>query len=724
KIYTTNIDDLIEKIYEETTIKITVQNSKNENLSGKNNLQYYKLHGCVRNKKDGFIFTNQDYINKISGNMDFKLSEFTHDSQKQDIIFLGTSFDEIDIEYYLNLYKNSGYQSGKGTLVFINPYVPLKLKTLVKSVDGIIINWTTEEFLNYVDELKYNPDKIKSLEKRLSYHGFNKMSDIRMAFDVNEKYTSRLYEGFEAKWEDIFQEWDFINPLSKKIVEDIKSKNGFLNEKNIHCVAIAGDSYLGKTTMLKRIASDLSKDGFNIIEFNGKEFQIDILKQYIIEVNSDKFALIFDNASPNYPIIERLLKSTIPNKELFIIVASRRYYHNKKKYYLEDNSYNEYILRDKISHNFAKNILERLSDKGYMGYLRKQSKDLDRIRLIRKEPELMTLMIKLSGEGSGFKRIIEQDVKTNLKTSKLNKDLLVLLAILDRLDVEYLPSELITIMYNTNYNKIIGTSELFANAVKASDRGISIRNEFYSKNILREVHQKEKLESIYNILINISSLVSENKLNYYKIIFEHLTKEEKLRIDLGISAEQIKEFYYRIKEYYEDISYYWLQLGLIEQHLGDFTRALNHLEQAEGIKPNTYQIEHAIARNYLRHANSLENLSVALELFEIGEKKLIKLIENQEILQPLAYSINCYLNEKIKFINKFNLVLEESEYKRMFRYVKIMISKNGIRTERDIFIIKKFTDLLNEKKMYGVMKFSNNDREIYNILKEKNLLIS
>ena len=722
KIYSTNIDDLIEKIYEEAGKEIVVQNSKNENLAGHKQLELIKLHGCVRNKKEGFIFTSEEYINRMTGNQDFKLSEFARDAQKEDIIFIGTSFDEIDVEYYLNLYKKAGYMSGKGSLIFINPSPTLKLVNLVEDSGGIIIKWTTEEFLDFVCELQYNPGEIERLEKQLIYSGFHRMSDIRIAFDNENEYSSKLYQGYEAKWQDIFQEWDFLHPINEKILNDIKTFNGFDSNKKVHCSAICSNSYLGKTTLIKRIASELSKQDFEVIEFNGNEFNIKVLKEYILKSNYEKYALIFDNASPNYPVIERLLKDETINKLVFIIASSRSYYHNKKKYYLEGNSYKEYIITRNISNLFANNILNKLDEKGYLGYLRKQRKREDRIKLIRKEPELMALMIKLSGEGTGFVSKIQADVKQSIVSNKINKSIITTLSILDIMDIEYFPSELIPIMYNLSYNYVVNDNEYLSNMIKVTSGGIAIRNGYYSNTVLNSIDEDEKIECIYDLLINISPQVNEKKLNYYKIIFEHLTKEDKLRKELNISANNIKNLYYRIKRYYENISYYWLQLGLIEQHLGDFTRALNHLQQAEGIKPSTYQIEHAIGRNYLRYANSLENLEEAQGAFLIGEKRLIKLIENQDILQPLAYSINCYLNEKIKFIDKFKLEVTKNECIQMFRYIKIMISKSGIRSSRDISIIKKFFELIKEKKITGVIVFKDEERNIYDELKNKRII--
>ena len=58
----------------------------------------------------------------------------------------------------------------------------------------------------------------------------------------------------------------------------------------------------------------------------------------------------------------------------------------------------------------------------------------------------------------------------------------------------------------------------------------------------------------------------------------------------------------------------------------------------------------------------------------------------------------------------------------MFRYIKIMISKNGIRGSRDTYLIKRFFDLIKEKNITGVISFTSEERIIYDELKDKRII--
>ncbi|MDU1311481.1 MULTISPECIES: SIR2 family protein [Clostridium] len=709
KIYTTNIDDLVEKIYIKNKLPIKVQNSAIEKEYDFEGTEYYKLHGCVRNRKEGYTFTDNDYINRI-GKTDYRLLEFSFDIQRYNIIFLGTSFEEPDIEYYINLYKNAGYQSRKGKLIFINPKPSAKFKRMIKSLNAELIEWDTKEFLEYLASLNYKPEKIKYLEGKMSYEGFHLLKRIKEIYEQGE-YNSELYQGQSTKWEDIFYQWDFVNPLEKQIIEDIKSEKYLIDGTNVQCISMVGQSYIGKTTMLKRLAVDLLNDGYEVIEFKGEEFNIKLLKEYISSISHDKFVLIFDNASQSYPIIEKLLLDRNINKKLFILAASRKYYHNKKKYYLIDDnkSYKEYLISTEVNYEYALNIVNKLDEKGYLGYLRSQRSLDNKIRLLKKEKDLITFMIKLTN-GTDFKNSISIESKEALMQDNISKYIIVTLAIFDKLDVDYLPNELLNIIYNTNIDIVQGNNDAICNMLKIDRNGIQIRNGIYTKNILDACGNPFKLKCIYNVLVNIAGKVNENKYNSYRIIFEQLTKEDRLRKDMNFQNEEIKKLYYQIKDWYNNISYYWLQLGLVEQADLEFEKALNHLEQAESIRPDKYQIQHALGRNYLRHANSLNDLSIAEPIFKIGEQRLIKLIEEKEITQPLAYSINCYINEKIKYIDKFNISISKDECMKMFDYIKIMVTKRiDEDNQLDVLVVKRFFDLLKSKKIYGVINFSSGD---------------
>ena len=191
KIYTVNVDDLVENIYKTNGIELIVQNKKDEKKCIDDATELFKLHGCVNELEEGLVFSQSEYTNLIS-KRNFKLDSLTTDMLKQNIIFVGASMDESDIDFYISKYEDAGFQLRKGKLIFIDPFPNLKLKTRIKAMGGILLEWTTEQFLKFVSKLNYNPTELEASKKALNYAGFYLYRDI-LAMNNREVYESKLY---------------------------------------------------------------------------------------------------------------------------------------------------------------------------------------------------------------------------------------------------------------------------------------------------------------------------------------------------------------------------------------------------------------------------------------------------------------------------------------------------------------------------------------------------
>lgn len=672
KIYTTNIDDIVENIYRENNFDLKVQNSGRLSTSSKKDrTEYIKLHGCVNNPSAGYTFSSEEYIDSTLRSQDYRFNSLCLDMQTGNFILIGTNFDEFNIDFYLKLYENTGYYSSKGHLIFISPNPSLYLTSRIRDLKGIIIKWTAEQFLNFLNELNYKEDRVNHLKKSLLYGGFLNFEKLRQDYQPNTQYDSHLYSGYEPKWQDVLSEWDFIHPITPTILRDIKNTG---MDKKICVFSIVGKAYVGKTCALLRIAAELYKNGFEVISFNGRKFDIYPLLDYIeAHKTKNRFALIVDNASYYYYIAERIAKTPLDNRQLIIVTTSRPFYHWRRRYYLVDLNFREYILESKLDEYFSKNIIQKLREKGYLGELTKLKTEEEQVGYFTDKNDLMSAMLEIT-YGKGFIRRFMKDIQPLLHKDSVERDSLINLAIFDKAELPYFPLELVPTLYNINADYLKNKIDNFIKDKSSSE--ISIRSGFFTDSILKAARNKEIKANILDILIAISPQVDEYTPSYWKIIFESLSKGKILRKRFRFSHEDIKNLLYELKEYYDNISYYWLQRGLSEQAIGDFEKALNHFRQAEAIRPKSYHIRHVIGRNFLKQANATSDFAVAKPLFEEGEKILLALIKEKELSQVRSYSVHSYLYEKINFVQKFNLEVSNRELKTMFRFLEKLIEKD------------------------------------------------
>lgn len=152
----------------------------------------------------------------------------------------------------------------------------------------------------------------------------------------------------------------------------------------------------------------------------------------------------------------------------------------------------------------------------------------------------------------------------------------------------------------------------------------------------------------------------------------------------------------------------------------DYVKALNHLKMAKRIRPYAYQIQHAIARNYLKQANYVRDTVEAEALFKIGEEKMFELINSHEHYKDKAknFSIHCYILEKISFLNKYNRKISNDEIRRMKRWI------DSILYTKDEYInglLKAFVLLLKENNKVDIINFKPND-PYWNALNQQKML--
>lgn len=674
KIYTTNIDDLVENIYSKNSCELIPQQSKRKNLYHKERAtHYFKLHGSVRNPSEGFTFSTDEYINSMITTTDFRFSSLSTDMHSEHFIFVGSNFDDFNIDYYLKIYENTGFASSRGKLFFINPKPSLLLKKKIEKIQGVLIEWSTQEFLVFLDDVVKESTKNKafSVSKELESLSFNSLSVIKNKILDLEKYQSKLYLGFEPKWEDILADWDFID---RDLKMDFEEFIGRIPTNKTGIYSLVGKAYVGKSTFLKRLGIILKDNGYEVYNYNGRFFNFYPFYQYIKKSDYDKFALIVDNAGYNYGPIKQLLGMVPKDKKVVVLTASRPFYHLKYRYNLIGCYFHEYEFSNQISISYAESILDKITEKGYLGELAKIDSTEHRIMTIKRNNDVMSTLFSIT-YGTGFIQRLTKDLQPLLFENSDTKDILISLAIFNKVELIDFPVELLNQMTNNRNNEFLAKIENFVKFT--SNRSIQLRSTFFVSNILSSTDKTRILSQIKRILIIISSQIDDINHTYWNEILAGLIREKSLRKILNFTSKEIQHLLYGIRNYYYDNFNYWIQLGISEQREKEFEKALNHFKVAESLRKNSYMVQNAIGRNFLKQANSIDNVEVSKKYFEQGETILKKLIEEREEYQARAFSTHCLLYEKITFLTKFNLHVSNEEIEKMYSYLNKILQKDS-----------------------------------------------
>lgn len=673
KIYTTNIDDLVEKTFEHNQKEIVVQQYMRKYTHKKDSsTEYYKLHGSVNNPSEGYVFSTDEYVDSMIHSKDYRFSSLSSDMHSENFIFVGSNFDEINLDYYLRLYENTGYASTRGKLYFINPSPSILLKSKIERVQGVLIEWTTEEFLNFLESYSITKTSISKydLEKDITKLGYININSIKEAFIDTKNYDSQLYLGYEPCWEDIFAEWDFIdNRISAQLTKFLKAG---LNQKAA-VLSLYGKPYIGKSVFIRRIGNELRKEGYETFYFEGRNFNYYPFLQFIRASNNYNFALIMDNASYYYGPLKHLMKLMPNGKKLIVITSSRPFFHFKWRYNFIGEFFVEHFIESPITKEYATNIALKLEEKGYLGELKNLKTVEERVATITANNDLMSLLFSLTF-GKGFIKRLNKDLQPHLEKDDATRDLLLSLAIFNKIELPHFPIELISHLTNGRAKEYMKKVDAFTKTTLQNS--LQLRSNFFTMNIFRSVPRKKIISLVEDMLTVIASQVDDKNHTYWNEIHASLTKEKTLRKVLGLNSHEIKQLLYRIRDYYSDNFNFWIQLGIAEQREREFEKALNHFKQAEALRPTSYMVQNAIGRNFLKQANGLDNIVIAKKYFQEGEKILINLIENREEYQARAFSTHCYLYEKILYVEKFHIQLTNDEVVKMGEYLKRITDKD------------------------------------------------
>lgn len=676
KIYTVNIDDVVENAVPNGYF--IVQNSDRQySYTRAKQKEYIKLHGCVRNRSGKFVFSSQQYVDSMLHSTDYRFNSFAQDMQVENFVVVGTEMNEINLDYYLELFSSVSDRTAHGQMFFINPNPSIIFKAKITKIGAYIIEWTTEEFANHLKTLS-NTAKDEFAES----HKIEDFLYVKDKYDIDKKfkgYKSSLYFGQHPDYRDIIFDWDFINPNIESLFSDIVEyiEKGYGRKLMI---SFFGKSMTGKSTYLKRLAISLVNENVAVYDFCGKRFDISDFKRKSRSLIENTIALIFDNASFYYSEIKSLIQTFPLEKNIVVLTAARTYSHNRKRYCLVSEPWYKEILIDADTNSkdnaFAKEIAKKLDVKGLLGKLKSMPVD-DRVSYISSYRDVESCIFSITN-GSFFQKrqlSLFYEFKNKLQKNK-GLELLRQLAVFSKMDLPYIPLEIVALIYGKEYNSVLNSCDNYTIRYKDSN-GIALRDSFLVPHLLKHLNSQHYIQLLKALLVVISPQVLEKEHTYWNEIASTLMKCRLLRSVLHLKNSDVKNLLSDIKSYYNDDYNYWLQVGLSEQYDSDYELALNHFRQAESMSPNSYIVRNAIARNYLRQANEIIDYETAYALHCEGEKMMRKLIEEREDFQVKAYSTHCLLFEKIRFFKRNNITPKDDIIQDMYEMLNAIKAKDS-----------------------------------------------
>jgi len=701
KIFTLNIDDLLEYVYDVREISYKVWNQDNDDRrNNSRDTLIIKLHGCVNNRDGGYVFDNQEYYDFMNEDNCF-LRDFGDAYSKGDMIFLGTEFQEDDLKSIISKYSSKGYDSSGNSYFFISPVISdVGLKRQIIEKDNFYwIKWTNEDFFSFLNKEVIIEKDIKDVLKERGLISIDELFK-----EKKQNFESRLYTGYESEYNDFFNDWDFVHPGLKNFEARI------CNHKNNLVATIIGKSYVGKSCAAKRVLVDLREKGYLTYQFNMRSSEymqlfVDYLKR--LPINTC-VVVLFEEAAFYYSLIYKYLIKGCPDniKHLIILSSETNVNYYAKKDLLKDSGCIEiYKIDETISYAFAEEIYEKLEEKQWLSKPEiSGSTEYEVKKYARTINDIIDFLYNLS-HGHGFEAHYS-DLFLGIEKD-INYHYLQALAIIEILGIDSIPIRMLPTLLKNERNKFnyFAFVNKFDEFLVISENRIKVRClRLLQNTIIGTENELDIKEILTEVVRQTAGQFNEGDINEWSEIFQKSLTVKRLLKENILSASAIRQLLNEVERYGKKYSFYWIQRGIAAQKERDFDLADHYFNEGIRIRPNSYQAHHAMAKNLMERAiQQVEagDSSYAPYYMDEGMKEMRDIIENPAYSRGYKYSLHALIDMSIKYFDIINKRIEAD----MIGYMKEKIL--GLpRNKIDSYIVNAISKYINYCQKHNYIQYS------------------
>lgn len=365
-IFSTNIDDLIFKIWENDSQS---QRYINNTLNlGENNdslaINYFPVHGCVLNPEKDYIFSNIKIASAYSS-QDGSWESLKLTVSSSPILFWGWSFNDSDIVEAI--YSSRGKMVDDNTRKWIVLHEPREYEIeFYKSLNFSIIIADTQELLTYLGKVKLETEKKTENNVKIPVK-YQVPSSIKEAsYPVENFFTGDI-----PRWSYIYSGQVIKTQHYKKIADLIHSGSNII---------VTGIPASGKTTLMMQLASGIESEKPKHLLYTPTVSEVN---NYCKMIGKEKVMVFVDNCLNDYKALLQLMAK--PNIQIIGFERDNRYesiayrlFENNLKFELYDVSeiYEQDIIRiiDSIPKGIYSGKIVDVQDRTIFEIIRKHTK--------------------------------------------------------------------------------------------------------------------------------------------------------------------------------------------------------------------------------------------------------------------------------------------------------------------------------------------------------------